>query len=252
MDFAFNLLYYSTQKVETVKISSVFFCFFFWCATECLKECWTFVVPGTVLPVVSSMQVPTFMRSFPLCSSELGLLWSLKGWVPVSQISVPCAASALPVASLLALLAPPGSQKKGSLSLLPFATLPQAQLMNCISSVCEISAERKAWGWGECRVNCCTFIVWFLLVASWHPMSEGNLTKLSRQLILNLTDVICFLRGQESADLSLFWSPLRLNYKHGMWVGRMMNSPAGEGGTKSSNLVGLHLILRLTSLVPLS
>lgn len=96
---------------------------------------------------------------------------------------------------------------------------------------------------GERRASCCTFIVWFLLGASWHPASEGNLTKLSRQLILNLTDVICFLRGQESADLSLFWSPLGLNYKHGMWVGQMMNSPAGEGGTKSSNLAGLHLVL---------
>lgn len=70
----------------------------------------------------------------------------------------------------------------------------------------------------------------YSLVLTWHPVSEGNLTKLSRQLILNLTDVICFLRGQESADLSLFWSLLRLNYKHGMWAGQMMNSPAGEGG----------------------
>jgi len=51
-------------------------------------------------------------------------------------------------------------------------------------------------------------MVWFLLVASWPLVSEGNLAKLSRQLILNLTDVICFLRGQESADLNLFWSPL--------------------------------------------
>lgn len=69
------------------------------------------------------------------------------------------------------------------------------------------------------------------------------MTKLSRQLILNLTDVICFLRGQESADLSLFWSLLGLNYRHGMWVRQMMNSPAGEGGTKSLSGADLHLVL---------
>lgn len=141
MDFAFNLLYYSTQKVETVKISSVFFCFFFLCATECLKECWTFVVPGTVLPVVSSMQVPTFMRSLPLCSSELGLLWSLKGWVPVSQISVPCAASALPVASLLALLAPSRESEKGQ-------SVPAALCYPATSSADELHKHRV---WNQCR-----------------------------------------------------------------------------------------------------
>lgn len=101
--------------------------------------------------------------------------------------------------------------------------------MNCISAVHEISAERKAGGARGKSLHV------YSLVLTWHPMSEGNLTKLSRQLILNLTDVICFLGGQESADLSLFWSLLRLNYKHGMWAGRMMNSPAGEGGTKSSS-----------------
>lgn len=124
---------------------------------------------------------------------------------------------------------PLGVKRKGSLSLQPFANLPQAQLMNCISAVHEISAERKAWGWGAARGKLLRIYSLVLTGASWHPVSEGNLTKHSRQLILNLTSIICFLRGQESADLSLFRSPLGLNYKHGMWVGQMVNSPAGEG-----------------------
>lgn len=160
---------------------------------------------------------------------------------------MPCAASALPAASLLALLPPPRESEQGQ----PFANLPQAQLMNCVIAVREISAERKAQGGGGrvLRVSCCTFRDWSSLGASWHPPTEGNSAKRCRRLILNLTDVIFSLRGQESADLGSFWSPLGLSYKHGMWAGQMMNAPAGKGGTKSTTLVGLHLILSLIRLV---
>jgi len=235
MHFAFNLCYFTVElvlisiKIIIIIIQSFLSWFFilqsfnpfaphlgswlFWCIScECLKGAapsWYQTQPYPLFPPHSSAGT-VLCELLLLYSSVLGLLSPLWSWVhgeslvPSSHLQWCCGSRCC--ARLQGL----PRRAEGRSGRADLCWPAWAQLMNCISVLCEMGEEST--GAGRKPTKLLYAINWFLLLLGilhhreiWWNWADSQ--------FWTLLMVIFILRGQESADRSSFRSPQGLNYR---------------------------------------